>query len=252
VDFEIYAATEGGDPIVGVSNDPTYTNLDSKNKLLFGKVLENLVSWAFMAPSPNPGDPLFVHLRIKTNSQALYKKIAMLWDHHIVGDRKYKGQISPKTPIQDLFGKMILVIDRGAAPDYNKYPVCPKDDVVANSPCFNLQNFVNLESGGYYFQIFSAPQLMTHPHTPPQIGEKENELKSNALILKGVTPAPTMTGLMSLGNFINPNAAELITQYMVQIVMCRFDIRDTNLESYETIFSKAGSAFVPIVTKIKI
>ena len=77
LDFEIYI--KDGECIVGVGPEAEkgkFVLKGSFNSLNFNTVLNTINAYAFGSGAPNPDDPLFINLRIKTNKPVIYEKIA--------------------------------------------------------------------------------------------------------------------------------------------------------------------------------
>lgn len=242
LDFEILSIDDI--PHVAYTTDSEYKNIDSRNKITFIEVIKIIANNAFMAPSPNPGDPLFVNLRIKSNNNEIFKKIAMTIDTNLK-PRLYDGKVSGDTKLSELMGKIIFIIDKTTAPEYMKYPVCGSD---INVPCYNLDNYMNMESGGDQLRIYSYGRITNQAITPPQV--HDDGLTTDIINYKMVIP-DAGTGMKIFGFLRNPLFDTLVVDYGVQIACYRFYENDTNLMNYEAAFSKHKSAFVPISKMIK-
>ena len=53
-------------PVVAKSSDPKFISFDTNNHITLEEAFTSIISNAFSGNSPNKGDPLFLHLRIKT------------------------------------------------------------------------------------------------------------------------------------------------------------------------------------------
>ena len=74
VDFEIYSY--GGQAVVGASPSSSYDFKGTYNCLPVGQVFSTVKAYAFSGQTPNPNDPLFIHLRVKSNNLDVYKQLA--------------------------------------------------------------------------------------------------------------------------------------------------------------------------------
>jgi hypothetical protein len=231
LDFEILSVTDM--PYVAYTTDSEYKNIDSRNKISFTEVIKTIANNAFMAPSPNPGDPLFVNLRIKSNNNEIFKKIAMTIDTSLK-PRLYDGKVSGNTKLSDLMGKVIFIIDKTTAPEYMKYP--------------DLANYMNMESGGDNLRIYTYGRIASQSITPPHV--HDDGITTDTINYKMVIP-DAGTGMKIFGILRNPKFDTLVADYGVQIACYRFYENDTNLMTYEEAFSKHKSAFVPISKMIK-
>ena len=120
LDFEIYSINDI--PYVSYSTDPTFAT-QTENTVLLSDVLTTIAQSGFMAPSPNPKDPLFIQFRIKTTISELYSQIAMSLSKNL-GSRLYNGEVNGSTLLSKLLGKIIIIVDKSTSPNYYKYSNC--------------------------------------------------------------------------------------------------------------------------------
>jgi hypothetical protein len=240
LDFEIVSIDK--EPYVAYTSDSEYKNIDSSNKIKFYDVINIIANNAFMAPSPNPGDPLFVNLRIKTNNTELFQKIAMMIDMNLK-PRLYNKQISGDTLLSEILGKIIFIIDKKTAPEYMNYPICE-----SSKQCYKLNKYMNMESGGDNLRIYSYGRITNQSITPPIV--HDDGLTTDIVNYKMVIPDAGLS-MKILGILRNPNFNTLVSDYGVQIVCYRFYENDTNLMNYEKAFRTNKSAIVPISKMIK-
>jgi len=80
LDFEIYSLENK--PIVSTSNNPdNYYMFQSSNYVTFNDVFETIINNAFnISTCPNPMDPLFVHLRVKSNNDKMLNNLATIFE----------------------------------------------------------------------------------------------------------------------------------------------------------------------------
>lgn len=232
LDFEVYSIDNI--PYVSYSTDPAFST-QTENTVLLSDVLTTISQSGFMAPSPNPTDPLFIQFRIKTTISELYSQIAMSLSKNL-GSRLYKGEVNGSTILSDLLGKIIIIVDKSTSPDYYKYSNCNS----ANKT-YDLKKYVNMESGGNNLRIFKYSQLMNQQTTPIYINDDGITTTSSTMKLVVPDIAYNIAGISR-----NPSPIQLITDYGVQIVAYRFYQVDSNLQAYEKIFSDNKSAFIPM------
>lgn len=233
LDFEIFSIND--EPHVGVTNDPTLTTFTSKNTILLTDVLRYIVVHGFSIPSPNLGDPLFIHLRIKTKDKSLFEKVAMGIDITLK-NRLYKGRVSGNTKLSNLMGKIVLIVDKKVSSNYEKYPVCPiTTGSPPISPCYNLSKYTSMESGGDILRSYTYASVLDQVSTPPHI--HDDNKTSDVSLFKMVFPEDITTSG-------NPNIDTFIGKYGIQIVTYRFYIHDSYLKLYEEFFQKGKSAFI--------
>jgi hypothetical protein len=230
LDFEVYVKDKI--PVVAYSNavifDPSYNSFTSYDlPVSLVGCLNTCIANAFTTTSPNPNDPLFIQLRIKTNINDAFGSIAQVVDS-VLKPKLYKGEVSPNTHLADLLGQVVLIIDRTTTPGYKNFPVCE----TGVQGCYNLKDYVNMESGSNYLRIYTEKELTNQMTNPPDPG---------VYLMRIVTPnSPLLFGAK------NSKATNLITDYGAQIVAQDFYINDSNLKDYETMFFTHKSAFVPI------
>jgi hypothetical protein len=228
LDFEVYSFEDV--PYVAYAADNNFTNVDSYNKLLLGEVLSLVAASAFVSPSPNPNDPLFIHLRIKSFNNKIFDAISTIISTTI-GPRLNTCDVTTNTLLSSLLGKIVLIVDKQLAPNYKNYSSC---DPNVNG-CNDLTSQVNLESGGDYMRIYNFSKLLDLSIMPPYIYSD------------GTTDVSTLRlAVPDNGtNMANPSPYEFIVDYGSQFVAFPFYVNDTNLGIYEQIFSDNKSAFVP-------
>ena len=231
LDFEVYV--KDGIPIVAYSTaqyDPSFTHFTSKSPAIsLDGVCSTIMANAFTETSPNPADPLFVQLRIKTYLQSAYSSIAQTI-MSTLSDKLYQGTVTMDTPLPSLMGKIVLIVDKSSSPGY------PTAVANACSPgdatCYNLSSLVNMESGGEVVRVYRANDLMNQSINPPD---------PNVYLMRIVLP--------TVGFFYgvqNSDAYYLIQNYGAQVVAQVFYINNGALGVYEDLFRNFKSAFVPI------
>lgn len=235
LDFEIYSFDDV--PYVAYAADNNFTNVDSYNKLLLGEVLNVVAASAFVAPSPNPNDPLFIHLRIKSFNAKIFDAISTIISNTI-GPRLNTCDVTTDTLLSSLFGKIVLIVDKQLAPTYKNYSSC--DPNKNANGCNDLTSQVNLESGGDYMRIYNFSKLLDLSLMPPYIYSD------------GTTDISTLRlAIPDNGtNMANPNPYEFVVDYGTQFIAYPFYVNDNNLDLYEQIFRDNKTAFVPFNTMI--
>jgi hypothetical protein len=235
LDFEVYIKDKI--PVVAYSNavifDPSYNSFTSYDlPVSLVGCLNTCMANAFTNTSPNSNDPLFIQLRIKTNINDAFGSIAQVVDS-VLKPKLFKGEVAPNTHLADLLGKVVLIIDRSTTPGYKNYPVCSS----GQQGCYNLKDYVNMESGSNYLRIYTENQLMNQMTNPPDPG---------VYLMRIVTPSPPL-----LFGSKNSKSMHLINSYGAQIVAQNFYINDSNLQDYEKMFFTYKSSFVPISTALE-
>jgi len=235
LDFSVFV--KDSIPVVAYSNDviydPSFNSFTSFDlPVSLEGVFKTIKSNAFSDTAPNPKDPLFVHLKIKTNINDAFQNIAKLVDDDLKSVL-FKGHVTPTTYLTDLMGKIVLIVDISKSPTYGNYPVCEID----NSGCFNLKNYVNMESGSDTLRIYSENEITQQTINPPD---------PSVYMMRIVYPSSNLIGTKT-----NSDSLNLIQKYGAQFTAQAFYKPDAKLKSYEAMFSKYKTAFVPMATAIK-
>ena len=236
LDLEIFSINDI--PTISYSIDSEYS-INTENQITLSNVLKIISENGFMKPSPNPSDPLFIQLRIKTKKTdtQIYKKIAMSLHKHL-GHRLYKGIVTGSTILSDLFGKIIIIVDKSISPNYHSVE---NSCISSSKDCYDLKDYVNIESGGNQLRVFKYNQIINQQTTPYYIND--DGISTDLQVMKYVYPDSDFS---MFGILRNPSPVQLITDYGVQMIGYRFYQCDTNLQIYEKIFSDYGSAFIPM------
>ena len=219
LDFEVYSINN--DPVVAVSSLSEYNIKESYNSLSFAKVLETIRDHAFAGSScPNPNDPLIIHLRIKSNNDAIFDKMTKdiyetLEDHVLGPDYSYEnnGENLGAEPIKNLMGKAIFIVDKSNS-SFEKT---------------SLDEYVNMCSNSVFMRALRDYNVKY----TPDFKELVDFNKKNMTI--------SMPDLSS--NNKNVSAA-LHMKYGVQMIAMCFQNYDEHLEFYDTFFGGAGHSFV--------
>lgn len=235
LDFEIYSFD--GKPYVAYSTDSENMNMDSKNKLPLSSVLQRINRDAFHEPTPNTEDPLFIHFSIRTNNTSVYEKIATSV-HVNLKKYLYKKEVTPNTLLSEIMGKYVLIIDKSTSPNYMNYPECN------GSPCYNLKEYLNMESGTDSVRNDTESFIMNIRKDPPYI--TDDNVKTDVEKLRIISPN-NITLLVSN----NPKSYSLIRDYGAQIICYDYTHADSHLQHYENIFYEHNSAFVPLSKCLK-
>jgi hypothetical protein len=230
LDFEIYVVD--GFPVVACSNDPTGLTWQSNNYLVLNDVFLTIMHYAFQAPSPNLGDPLFIQLRMFSADTPIHNDIATAIQT-ILGPRHYNGYVSgDKTYMSDLMGKIVIINDQTIS-------------------TFN-SNVVNMQSGSVHMLKYSPEEISdmlvnkVHVIDSTQLSDvktlcmveldKSKQKTSRFNMLSYLIPSSPITGL---------DITYLVQNYGVQIVECPFYLTGSVLTNYEQFFADNKTAFVP-------
>jgi len=240
LDFELYRDMSGN-AVVNYSTDPTNStviNTSNKDEILFSTIMNEISNSSVKTSAdgkntyvtPNPNDPLFIQLRIKTdvkkNDNTIYTAVENVLKRYKDNKLHQKDgkavQINGNTILKDLKGKYIIVMDKSINPNYPE----------------SFDDYVNIITGGNTWSSQQYSLFKNQKTTPPKIND---DFKStNVTQLKLLMPDVDEKSA-------NPqNPFSLIENYGVQAIAYKFYKRDMALDLYETIFSEYQSAFVPL------
>jgi hypothetical protein len=242
IDLEVFLIDD--DAQVASTDDSTFITIRTKNSITLNSALQTLAVNAFSAPSPNSSDPIFVQLRIKSKNSKIYNLVGMAVSNYL-SNKLYAGKVTGKTPLSALMGKIVLIIDRSLSPNYwanELYPKCEQSNEEQNS-CFNLSQFVNIESGTSNLRRYTYKSLLEQVTTPPVLLDTEHS-ETDVSLFRLVCPDDN--------DYRNPVYKEFLENYGVQFISFKFYVTDPELKMYEEFFAKHMSAFVLISTTITV
>lgn len=225
LDFEIYSVDKK--PFVGFSNTTTFSKIESKNKFALADALQTINDHAFQSPTPNMHDPLFLHIRVKTDEDGLTKSIAQSIEENL-RSRLYQGAINGTTKISKLIGKVVIVFDTSLA----KF-----DD--------SSKKVVNIESNSDNLRLYRNMYITNKKIDPVYV--KDDGISTDVEKYQIVLPD---TGGDFYGRKRNPNSHVLVKDYGIQIICCAFYNQDSELNKFEKLFGEHRSAFVPLASAV--
>ena len=230
IDFEIY--TRNNLEVVSYSEDTQYQSMDTENeassRLSLSDAFNTVIGYAFTKPSPSPNDPLFVSLRIKNNSTETYSRIAKLIEYAFK-NKLYKGKVTGETKLNQLMGKVIIVLDITSSSEYKSLVRCPN-----STPCFS--NYVNIEAGNIHLPLYTYGNLDTLPQKPVMTS---NQLNTDIKTFMMITPA-------QMDQLNSPSPANIIAKVYPQFLLYKFYKPGKELQEYEDIFYSNQTALVPV------
>ena len=219
LDFEIFSINDG--PVVATSTSDSYYVKETFNYIDFVDIMDIIRDYAFAtSTAPNSRDPIIIHLRIKSTNQTMYQNFAKLLEKYdsILLSKDYDSENHGKNfgnvPIQNLLGKVIIIVDRSNI----SFLECPE-----------FYKFVNMTSNSVYMRALHYYDIK---YTPDM-----NELiafnKQNMTI-----------GMPDKGS--NPeNPSSLVMREMgCQLLAMRYQKVDVNVEENDVFFDENGYAFV--------
>lgn len=223
LDFEIYSIDD--QPVVATSTDDDYNYKETFNHVSFADVLNVLRNNAFSnSTSPNPKDPLIVHLRIKSENQKMYTNLATLLQTNedlLLGKEYGNENINRRSQIEnlgavkivDLMERITIIVDK-TNPAYLECPA--------------FCEFVNMTSNSVFMKILRYNDIKYS-------ADIEELIESNKT---GMTIAIPDTGIAP------PNPSGVVLRETgCQMLAMRYQLFDTNLQQNELLFDVCGYAF---------
>jgi len=219
LDFQIFSLNN--EPVIAVSTLNDFTIKETYNSIPFSEAMEIIQDYAFSGSTcPNSGDPLIIHLRIMSKNNIIYDKMANTLynrlESRLLG-KKYSYENNGKnlgtTPLKELMGKIILIIDKTNALFENT----------------TLDEYVNIASNSVFMRCLRY-------HDVKYTTDMDELIEFNKKQMSICLPDLSI-------NTINPSAS-LSMKYGCQMVGMSFQNFDTNMEFYDELFDNAGSAFV--------
>lgn len=157
-----------------------------------------------------------------------------------------------KTKIQDIMGKIIVILDSNYDQDWKKGAKCP---VNSSTKCYDLNDFVHVESGDIGLTLNTPFTLSTQPTTPVETNADGISvvMKNNGIPAKQgygqiVLPESEL-GILNTdpdNKYTNPLFQDLVTKWGSNFIANRFYIRDPQLTQYEKFFNSQSMAIVPL------
>ena len=236
IDFEVFYLD--GKPLVSYSNDPNFAILETDNKILLDNVLSYAIANGFNSPAPNKDDPLFIQLRIKSKDDNVYNQVAKSINNTL-SSRLYKGQLTKKTKMSEIMGKVVLIIDRTINYKYKESTSCPNPN---DKTCYDLTAYTNGESGSEFIHISDYTTIISKSINPPNINN--NFLTTDVQFIQIVKPdiiSNTKKGI---------NSVKLIKDYGCQVILFPFYIKNDNLNTYEELFNDNLYGILPLASAL--
>jgi hypothetical protein len=220
LDFEVYSLN--GKPVVAASSDSSYHLKETYNSLPFDHVMNVVSRYAFSSSTcPNANDPLFIHLRIKSNREDIYKSMAKSIKTHfhqrLLGE-KYRneshGENLGAVHLSELVGKAVIMCDAGNE-HFRKMPA--------------FERLVNTTSGSVFLRRLRNYDV-TYTHDADEL--KEHNKKNMSIVMPDLTNESTNM------------PASLHNKYGCQFVCMNYQTLDENLKYYLDLFNEHGHAFI--------
>ena len=237
IDFEIYTrnlTNAKETEFVSYSDDPEHMSIKTGLTLTLEKALLFVAANAFSGLSPLPNDPIFIQLRVKNNSKESFNRTSKAITT-IFGERLYKKPVSGSTPIKEIMGKVVIILDAISSRNYENQANCPADGTELN--CISYTDYVSLVSGTVDLPKYSYAEYYELSSAPVMVDTSDRTDVSRFIM---VTP-PKISG----NNNLMPDANSL-KQLPVQMMLVPFYEQTEKLKKYEEIFNNCKSAFCPL------
>ena len=219
LDFEIYSVEN--QPVIAVSSTDSFNVKESYNNIPFALAMNTISTYAFSGDNcPNPNDPLFLHLRIKSSSLNIQNAMATALYNTLEGrllgpDFSYEnnGLNIGAFPLAKLMNKVVIIVD--------------KKNPLFTETLFN--EYVNLASNSAFMRGLRYKDV---EYTP----DKDELIFFNQ---------QNMTICLPDLSARNKNySSALAMSYGCQFIAMSFQNFDNNFQFYTQYFDDAGSAFV--------
>ena len=240
IDFEIFIIDDV--PHVSYSKDNTYTTRDTDNTIVLDSALSTVASNAFVNSIPNPKDPIFIHLRVKSNDPKSLKYIAATIDSTLFKTgRLYKNKINKNTTLGDVAGKFVVLIDNSNINNYKALTLCTKNETA----CYNLDNYINSKSNNEFYTKKKYIDVFDSTINKAIVDDNTGRTNIQKITIALPDTSSTTTSIFSSDNVENPDIRELIFRYSIQISGFKYYNHDDGLLENEDFFDFFKSGIVP-------
>lgn len=219
LDFEIFSIEN--EPVVATSTSDSYYIKETFNYINFADIMAIIRDYAFASStSPNPLDPIVIHLRIKSTNQDMYKRFAeilkgfntlMLDDYY---SYECHGTNMGNVKLNELMGKIVLIVDRSNT----TFLECPE-----------FYEYVNMTSNSVFMRGLPYYDIKYTPDMSELIDFNKQNM-TMGMPDKGPNPE-------------NPSAI-VMREMGCQFIGMRYPLIDTNIEENNSFFDENGHAFV--------
>jgi hypothetical protein len=219
LDMEIFSIDDK--PVIATSTSDNYYVKETFNYISFSNIMNTISNYAFSgSTSPNPFDPIIIHIRFKSENQKMYKNMAKTLEKYnsILLGKQYsfenQGRSLGNVKLTELMGKVIIIVDK------------------TNNSFLESEEFyeyVNMTSNSMFMRALHYYDIAY----TPDINELINFNKLGMTIGmpdKGSNPA-------------NPSSI-VLRETGVQMLAMRYQYIDSNIEENDSFFNENGYAFV--------
>jgi hypothetical protein len=241
IDLQIHYSEKDDVAYVANITDQTKTEMNSENRVPLDTIFNVIAANAFSTTqgkngSPNPDDPLFLHMRIVPDKNGkVYDAVADCIKQSFSDSFRFlnnagnANKIDKYTQINNkIMKKAVFLIDKTYNPEYAYFSQ-------------KIANMINGETGGSTFQTFDYSKMKNKLKTPPII--KDDYRTTNILEEKIVMPE-------ILERYSNPSIINMVVNHGIQITLYSFYKSDDKLTQYEDLFNEYKSAIIPMAYAI--
>jgi len=219
LDFEVYSLND--EPVIATSTSENFYVKETYNSVLFSDAMSIIRNYAFSnSTSPNPTDPIILHLRIKSNNEKMYDNLAKIFKYYddIVLGKEYSFENQNTNlgdvPLLKLCNKIVIIVDRN------------NSTFLENK---NFMEYVNMTSNSMFMRALHFYDIKF----TPDLNELQEYNKRN------------MTIAMPDVGYNPPNPSGIVERETgCQMLAMRYQLIDSNLKENTTFFDNAGYAFV--------
>ncbi len=219
LDFEIFSIND--EPVIATTTSDNNCVKETFNYVLFSEVLNILDTTAFTSSTaPNAGDPIILHLRIKSTNPKMFEKLTSLLkgftktNGRLLGTNySYSTKNLSEVKLKEIMGKVVIIVE-----GTNK-------------------SFLDLKFNEYVNMLSSTAQMRGLRFHDIKFTPDMNELiRYNSLALT--------IGLPDKGASPVCPSSILMRAYGVQLLGLRYQSVDSNVEENNVFFDDDGHAFV--------
>ena len=219
LDFEIFSVDDDA-PVVATSVGDSYFIKETFNYIKFSDIMQILNNYAFsQSTSPNPTDPIILHLRFKSSNQNMYKNMAKILESYsniLLGKEysyEYQGKNLGNVKLTDLLGKIVIIVDKNN---------------ISFMECQEFYEYVNMTSNSVFMRALNYYDIAYTPDMNELI--EYNKLNMTiGMPDKGANPA-------------NPSSV-VMREMGCQMLAMRYQEIDINIEENDIFFDEANTAF---------
>jgi hypothetical protein len=221
LDFEIYS--ENDKPVVAASTKSSHYYKETYNSIPFLDAMAAISQIAFTTTKAvNSTDPVFIHLRIKSNNKKIVPEIVSAingqFGNRLLGPNYnyvFNGNNLGQVPMSELVGKVIIMADISN-------PLCVDNDL----PLYQIINF------GSNSPFLHQLQYEMGVKNTPNMDELIDHNKKNMSIVFPDDP---------FKENVNFNVSKA---FGCQFIGIMTQVKDLNFQLYDNAFNDAGSAFI--------